>query len=85
MNSNEPSTKPKISFKRRLWVLVSVLWVIFVLVASLNFNYHRFSRFSSAGTLDVLGFFNSFVVLGIVPLIVVFGINWVAAARRHKG
>lgn len=85
MNSDDPSTKPKMSFKQRMLALVSVLWVIVVFVVSLNFNSHQISRYSPNERLDVLGFFNGFVIFGIIPLILLFGIKWVAAARRHRG
>jgi hypothetical protein len=84
MIPNEPSTTPKYSFKKRILVLVSTLWIVVVLVVSLNVNNHRLDRYSSNRELDVVGFFSGFVIFGIVPLILAFGISWVAAAHRRK-
>ena len=76
---------PKPSRKKRILVLVSVLWIVIVLVTSLNVNNQRIDRYSSSRELDIIGFFTGFSLFGIVPLILVLGICWVAAARQHKG
>ena len=83
MNPNGSPTKSKISFKKRVGVLASVLWIILVLVVTINANYNFTSRYGPHREFNLLGFFNGFVVFGIIPILLAFGVAWVAAARRR--
>lgn len=85
MNPNDPTAKPKPSFKKRLGILASVLWVILALVISLNVNTYRYgSLYAPMTGVHIIGFFTDFIVFGIIPIILAFGLSWVAAAHRHK-
>ena len=85
MSLDDPTTKPKLSFKERLGVLASVLWIISALVISLNVNTYRYGYLNAPSTgVHIIGFFTGFVVFGIIPIILAFGLSWVASAHRHK-
>ena len=85
MSPNDTSTKSKLSFKRRLGLLVSVLWVISAFVIALNVNTYTYGwlMFPSKG-IELIGFLTGFCIFGIMPIVLAFGISWVVAARRRE-
>jgi hypothetical protein len=70
------------SLKRRIGVIVSVVWLIAIFVVSLNINVQYDYRHRSS--IDGIGLFTGFVVFGAIPVIVGFGFVWITAAARRK-
>lgn len=84
MQTNEPlPAKQGLSLKRRVGIILSVLWLIAIFVVSLNVNVQD-SYYGRRSSINEIGFFTGFVVFGVMPVILCFGIAWVAAARRRK-
>jgi len=85
MSPNDATTKPKLSFRKRLGLLASVLWVISAFVIALNANTYTYgSDYSPRTGVNLIGFVTGFIVFGVMPIILAFGLSWVAAARGRK-
>ena len=85
MSPNNTTAKSNLSFKKRLGLLISAIWVISAFVIALNVNTYAYGDSLSPRTgINLIGFVTGFVVFGIMPIILALGISWVAAARGRK-
>ncbi len=85
MNLNDPTTGLKTSFKRRVGIVTGILWIIIVLIITLNTNTYTYGnpRDPMLGV-KFIRFFTDFIEFGIIPITLAFGITWILEARKRK-
>lgn len=61
---------------KRVLVVASSLWAIFVFVIVLNLNINL------SGHLRPIGFITGFTIFGIFPIAAAWGVAWIVAAKN---